>query len=539
MCKTLTFTKKAKLVHGKKYDYSNVFYVSAKIKVNIICPIHGEFQQRPDTHLSGSGCPKCGSITKSRKKLHTNKTFITKANYIHNSKYNYSLVKYVNTNTMVKIICPIHGEFQQTPNTHLSGSGCPKCGVNNSSIKQRKKLDKFIIEGNTLHDDKYDYSKSEYINGMTKVIIICPIHGEFKQTPNKHINCGEGCPKCGDISRKKSKLSTSDIFITKSNLIHNNKYDYSKVKYMGNKIKVNIICPIHGNFKQTPDAHLSGKGCKKCKHITSKPEIQLLNFIKSVYPGDIKSNDRKILHGKEIDILIPDENIGIEFNGLYYHSDLFKTKNYHKDKSELSNNNNITLIHIFEDELLFKREIVESILLNRLNLIKTIINSSDCTIKMVNNNVGEQFLNNNHIDGYKSFDIGIGLYYSQELISLITFTKSTNNNYYELTRFCNKINIDIDNGLKKLFNYFIKKYNPVEVIFNDDKRYPNTKLYENIGFNKISTKEPNYFKVINGKRYISKRYLTKRRKKSTNTSYGIYDCGMNTMIYIQRKINKL
>ena len=184
------FIQKAIARHGDKYDYSKVDYVNNSTKVTIICPIHGEFEQIPSDHLRGKGCPRCGGGIKL-----TKEEFIQKAIARHGDKYDYSKVDYKGCRTKVTIICPIHGEFEQKPNNHLSGYGCPRCG---GGIKLTK--EEFIQKAIARHGDKYGYSKVDYINNSTKVTIICPIHGEFKQMPRDHLS-GCGCPVC-----KSSKL---------------------------------------------------------------------------------------------------------------------------------------------------------------------------------------------------------------------------------------------------------------------------------------------------------------------------------------------
>ena len=257
------FIKRAKEIHGNKYDYSKVNYVNNNTKVSIICPKHGEFWQTPSCHLSRCGCPICGG----RKKL-TKEEFIERAKEIHGNKYNYSKVNYVNNNTKVSIICPKHGEFWQNPHSHLSGSGCPICGG-------RKKLTKeeFIERAKEIHGNKYDYSKVEYKNTNNKICIVCPKHGEFTKTVMNHL-LGQGCPIC---SKEKSTLTTKE-FIERAKEIHGNKYNYSKVNYIKSKEKVCIICPKHGEFWQTPSLHVSQKcGCPKCSNcqkLTTKEFIE-------------------------------------------------------------------------------------------------------------------------------------------------------------------------------------------------------------------------------------------------------------------------
>ena len=188
-------------------------------------------------------------------KKKTKEEFIAKAKLVHGDKYDYSKVEYVGALTKVCIICPKHGEFCQEANSHLRGQGCPKC----KSKKQTCTTDEFIAKAKKIHGDKYDYSKVNYVNNYTKVCIICHEHGEFWQTPGAHLR-GQGCPKC----KSKKQTCTTDEFIAKAKKIHGDKYDYSKVEYVNRKTKVCIICPKHGEFWQTPSAHLRGQGCPKC-----------------------------------------------------------------------------------------------------------------------------------------------------------------------------------------------------------------------------------------------------------------------------------
>ena len=198
MSKKLTteeFIERAKKVHKNKYDYSKTNYVNSKEKVCIVCPIHGEFWQLPHRHLYGSGCPTCGIEKVASKKRFNTENFINKAKEIHGDKYDYSKVKYINSQIPVTIVCPTHGEFSMRPNDHLRGQGCPKCKLLGLRKKFSMTKEEFINKAKSIHGDKYDYSKVEYINNHTKVCIICPKHGEFWQRPDKHLQ-GRNCQKC-------------------------------------------------------------------------------------------------------------------------------------------------------------------------------------------------------------------------------------------------------------------------------------------------------------------------------------------------------
>ena len=219
------FITKAREVHGDKYDYSKVDYVKSSIKVCIICPEHGEFWQTPNSHLRGCGCPKCGHNASDDSKRLSLLEFIKKSRKKHGDKYDYSEVEYVNVNTKVHIICPEHGEFEQLPNSHLQGCGCPKCGIEKMRESISSSKEDFIKKAREVHGNKYDYSKVEYVNNKTKVCIICPEHGEFEQIASYHMG-GNGCPKCNLSHLERNVMNYLDE--------HGITYDYQKrFKWLG------------------------------------------------------------------------------------------------------------------------------------------------------------------------------------------------------------------------------------------------------------------------------------------------------------------
>lgn len=189
----------------------------------------------------------------------TQEEFLNRAKNIHGNLYTYNQAEYLGRNIKLTITCSIHGNFEQAAFAHLKGQGCPKCGINNAIKKQSKGIEQFIKEAVEIHDNKYDYSKSIYINSKSKVEIICKIHCSFWQTPGSHINKKSGCVRCAGLEK-----ITKSSFIEKSKKIHKNIYDYSKAVFINRKTQVTIICPIHGEFKQRPAEHLSGKSCQKC-----------------------------------------------------------------------------------------------------------------------------------------------------------------------------------------------------------------------------------------------------------------------------------
>jgi hypothetical protein len=264
-----SFISKANTIHGDKYDYSRVIYISSNKKVIIICKKHGEFLQKSNSHLQGNGCPLCRLDMMGKWNKSNMDEFIEKAIIIHGNRYDYSKVDYKGSNIEVIIICKEHGEFLQQPSVHLSGCGCNKCGIINMKNKQTGTTEEFIEKAIIKHGDKYNYSKVDYNGNNYDVIIICKEHGEFLQKPHGHLS-GRGCNKCGRINMKNKQTGTTEEFIEKAIIKHRDKYNYSEIDYINSKTKVIIICKEHGYFLQTPTDHLSGYGCNKCGIINMK-----------------------------------------------------------------------------------------------------------------------------------------------------------------------------------------------------------------------------------------------------------------------------
>ena len=241
--------KSLDILYNYKYDYSLFTqYINNKQKIKIICPIHGEFEKTISKHRRGQGCQKCSKLYRP-----TNNEFINKCIEVHGNKYDYSLTKYINNSTKIKIICEDHGEFEQTPNNHLRGQNCPFCTGNKMTTEY------FIKKAKEIHNDKYDYSETVFMKSDEKINIICPTHGKFEQLPTSHLQ-GFGCSKCSNKYR-----ITSDEFIKNAIKIHGDKYNYNLTEYKNKNIKIKIICPTHGVFEQSPINHLNKKrGCLKC-----------------------------------------------------------------------------------------------------------------------------------------------------------------------------------------------------------------------------------------------------------------------------------
>lgn len=219
MVTTNDFIEKAKRVHGNQYDYSKVDYVSSHSKICIICKEHGEFWQTPNSHLNGCGCKECGKNKIKIKNSSGKNKFIERAKKVHGNRYDYSKVEYVNEKTKIKIICKKHGVFEQYPLTHLNGANCPLCNKEKLSNERKMPNEEWINKAKKIHNNVYSYDFCNYNGYYSKVIITCPIHGNFEQLAYNHIQ-GKGCPKC-----KRSKMEIEiEEFLKENNIKYISQY---------------------------------------------------------------------------------------------------------------------------------------------------------------------------------------------------------------------------------------------------------------------------------------------------------------------------
>jgi len=295
--------------------------------------------------------------------------------------------------------------------------------------------------------------------------------------------------------------------------------------------------------------------CLYCNPINSSKsgmELKLLEFIKDNYNEKIVYGNRKIIPPKELDIYLPNLKLAFEFNGVYWHNELNKHNKYHLEKTEKCLEKGIQLIHVFEDDWIYKQDIVKSRILNLIGKSKKIF-ARKCEIKLVNDNkVIRNFLDENHLQGFVGSKIKLGLYYNDELVSLMTFgnlrkplNQSKKDGSFELLRFCNKLSIYVIGGASKLFNYFLKNYEICEIISYADRSWSNGNLYEKLGFEFIHKTQPNYYYIIGNLRKhrfnFRKDKLIKEGFDSNKTEheimlereiYRIYDSGSLKYSYL-------
>lgn len=546
---TESFLEKYNEKFGDKYDTSLVEYKDFETKVKLICPKHGVFEMSPHSLMSGKGCPKCGKEMGHENKKIAREEIIARASKIHNFKYDYSKTFWNVLSDEVTMTCPIHGDFTQTMRKHLMGSGCRECGYEKNRNTFRTPINEIIDKCKEVHNNKYEYIIDfEYVNNKSYLHAVCPIHGEFWQEINAHLH-GQGCPECGREETTKKLRKDKEYMVKRAIEVHGEKYSYDNFVYVNWHTKSYVTCPIHGDFFVTPLNHVTnGSGCPKCSHQVSKWEQEIYGFISSL-GIECEQSNRSILNGKEIDIFIPKFNIGIECDGLRWHNEQYRDKDYHLWKTNECASKGVRLIHIFEDEWVFKKEIWMSMFRNMFGLISEKVYARKCDIREVDAKECREFLDANHIQGYSNSKINYGLYYNDELVSLMTFGVPRINlggkkeeGSYELVRFCNKLDINVIGGASKLFKHFIDVYNPISIVSYSDKRWSLGKLYGILGFEHTHDSKPNYFYVNNMERLNRFRFRKSMlvnegfdKDKSEHDImlergiYRIYDCG--TMVW--------
>ena len=415
-------------------------------------------------------------------------------------------------------------------------------------ISQSKEIRKKIINTNLINLGVSYPTQSKLVKDKIKLTLLK--------------NYGVDHPMKSELIKNKSINSLTSKTIEKSKIIFGD--NIIILNNGNNNFLIKHQCKIHDEYIINKKVYYwrvisnnNENPCIICNPIgenASLKENEIRDFIENDL--NIKTEkDNKILNGKEIDIYIPTHNLGIEFDGLYWHSNIYKDKNYHLNKTNLCEENNIQLLHVFEDEWFYKKDIVKSIIKSKLGIYNQKIFARKCIIKEININESTKFLNDNHLQGNIGSKVKLGLFYNNELVSLMTFgnkrvsmgNKIKTDGEYEMLRFCNKLNTTVIGGASKLLSYFIKNHNPKSILSFADRRYSNGNLYKELGFKQLENTKPNYWYFKNNSldRYhrfgFRKDVLVKQGFDAQLTEHQImdergylriYDCGnMKFILY--------
>jgi G:T-mismatch repair DNA endonuclease (very short patch repair protein) len=480
---------------------------------------------------------------------------------------------YISSNSLTELYYCNSCKYIKSEKTSLIRYGVSN-PMKDDNIKEKLKntfLEKYGVD----HYSKTDEYKEKFKNtslenwGVENPYSSTSIKEKIKQINKEKI--GVEYPMQSLEVRKKSKqtcnnkwgknqYSETNEFKEKINKITEKKFfklleaEYSVMSYKNEEFE--ILHHVCGNKFTTHKGMVYTRYrtnkiiCTNCNPINMKNssiELEVRDFLNK---NNIQHlyNVRNVI-GKELDIFSPEYNIAIEVNGIYWHSELYKPSKYHIEKTTACNSNKVQLIHIWEDDWINKNHIVKSILLNRFKLIKNKIYARNCDIELINSKEAKEFLNKNHIQGYSSSSIKLGLKYKGELVSLMTFGwRYTNGKKeYELIRFCNKINTNVIGSASKLFKYFLKSNKEMDIISYADISIFNGNIYHQLGFKKVSLSKPNYFWVVDNIRRhrfnFTKSKLVKKGHDSSKSEveimhslgyYRIFSTGQEKWIYYKK-----
>jgi hypothetical protein len=551
------FIAKARLVHEDKYTYPEQEYTSYRGKLRIVCSDHGEFLQSAEHHLSGKGCSKCGQKRSDDAKRDSLSVFITKARTVHGDRYTYPEQEYKNNLTKIKILCPDHGEFTQTPGSHLRGATCYTCGRAVAADKIRGELSEFIEKARSVHGDEYEYPDQKYIDSTKKLKIICKHHGVFKKTRLMHL-AGAGCPRCARDTKDAIRRGTWEQFVIDAKAIHGEAYIYPDQAYNNAATDVRIVCRIHGEFSQLPHNHMQGKGCHKCSFYgSSKGEKALAEYFSdygpkcnfriglSKTPYRITRTGNPPARSMELDVYFKSRNLAVEYNGLYWHGEERLGRLYHIEKMNICNAMGIDLIQIFEDEWLYKPDIVKSIISTRLGVYERRYFARKTKLIEASAAIASEFYEKNHIQGKAVCNKHYALSVEGEIVAMASFGNRShmfkNNDDLELIRFCTKLNTQVVGGLSKLLSVF----RDVPVKTYCDLRLFNGNGYKAAGFTEVHRSEPAYFYVKGQNRYSRFQFqkhklekvldnfdpiLTEAENMKNNGYSRVFDCGALVLV---------
>jgi hypothetical protein len=555
---TKEFIDRSKTKFGDKFLYTNTNYINQLTKVGLTCREHGDFTILPANHLTGTGCPSCSRKLNGASHRLTSEEYIEACRIVHDNFYDYSKTIFTGSFQIVTVTCPVHGDFLIQANRHKNTAcGCQKCGALKTTNANRQSIDVFLEQlSKKKNFERYDFSNlKQFKTKLDLVTVRCALHGEYI-TKISYIENREnfGCSRCV----RESATYTTEEFVQRSNKAHNKRYSYNNSVYVHAHHPITVTCPEHGDYTTKPLIHVLGGGfCPVCTPAVSSYEKQIRDLLDKkniIY----ESAFRGFKDVKEIDIINHEIKTGIEFNGLYWHSESYKEKDYHLKKTEAMNSLGYRLIHIFEDEWLEKRSICESIILNAFKKTENKIYARNCTIRSVNSIDAKTFLMHNHIQGNCISKYRYGLYYEDCLVMLATFGKQRINlgsdaseGEYELLRMCGVLNTNIVGGASRLFKYFINEHAPVKIISYCDRRYGTGIMYRKLGFTELYHTKPNYFYVRGNRRYnrfvfrkdvlVAHGHNKLKTEKTIMRELGysrIYDCGSIKFEWLGEKKKK-
>ena len=411
--------------------------------------------------------------------------FIDRSHQAHGGIYDYTLAQYTTNNAKVTITCPRHGPFNQRASHHMDGHGCPTCKADATSTRCLDTKETFIAKARAIHGDTYYYGKVAYQRSAQKVQITCPTHGDFWQSPNSHITSRSGCPKCA------GKAFTTADFIASAQRVHGDKFSYENTDYRLIKNKVTITCAVHGDFEQTAENHLGGRGCRFCWYESSQSagENEVADWLTSL-GFRIERNQRGLMDSNfEIDIYLPDFKAGIEYNGCYWHSDRHERNHRQQEtKHAFARHAGLRLLTVWDFDWLHQPDIIKAHILHALGQSTAHrIGARQCTVVTLAHTAASAFYQQNHLQGpVRGGVVHLGLVHHQQLVAAMSFTRGGTRRgkasvgEWELARYATAA--IVPGGASRLFKHFTANYQPAIVwSFSDQQSFAGD-LYHRLGF---------------------------------------------------------
>ena len=375
-------------------------------------------------------------------------------------------------------------------------------GYVHTSTKRRAYTDQasFVQAATKKHQGRYSYDKAEYVDAHTKLCITCTEHGDFFQSPTNHMQ-GKGCHICGSARMGLLCRSNTAQFIEQARALWGDRYDYSLVQYTAAHSLVQIICPEHGVFTQTATNHLSKKvACSGCNHMQSAGEEELAKYL-AIFTA-VNRRDRTIIPPKELDVYLPDQNLAIEYCGMYWHSlgdelAVSEKKNRHQEKYSAAQAKGVRLITLYEEEWKTRKKAIKRLLRNAIGKSKGKLMARKCALSKVPHSEASSFYEKYHPQGGKGHGEHYGLYWKGKLVACMRFTlgandrgKAAKQRVWTLSRYATRITVA--GAASRLFKAFLKDYQPTEVKSFSDNRYFSGEMYNKLGFTLEEETDPDY-----------------------------------------------
>ena len=496
--------------HGYgRFLYDKTKYINVKTPVTIFCiECNKYFTTLPKTHIGprsteSGGCPTCAiNSTKSKQRKPDNEYF-KKASIVHKNKYKYIKIKRIKKGRkyipMISYECPIHGEKIQRLDHHLGGCGCEECGKIRTKEKLSHKYDSYIQQAKKIHGSDYEYV-CVYEDNETKYIKYnCKVHGEIGQRLADHIYRGSKCPLCAPNSPK--NLNNEQIIdeykngISAVNIAQNHNVSYGTIYRILEKNNI----PRDNTYS----------------YFESQSELNIVKFCKTIC-SDVITRTKSIINPYELDIYIPSHKFAIEFNGVYWHSEQYRDKDYHYKKYLACKEKGIFLFQIWEDDYNRNPELIHKMIAHKLGVSKEQrVYARKCEVRELSKNDVFDFYEQNHLQGFTTATHHIGLFYNDELVAVCSFK---NTQYgIDLVRFSTTYHVI--GGFTKLLKHFIKTYQPSNLYTFSDNCYSDGRLYESNGFVVDKHLPPDYKYVVNNQREHKFKYRLKRFKNDPNLIY--------------------